>query len=204
MRHADHRFRLFVAAVTLGGASLPALFGTAPAAAGEPPAANVVAGTWQHHKATINYFGITTLYTCDGLENRVRQILLYMGARKDLKVSATGCPGPFNAPSRTAWVNADFYSLAPSPDAGAPGAVQAHWTAVNLTPRRPNFMGEGDCELMQSMKELALKNFSLRDVKYRTDCVPGEVDTYGFSVTGEALKAAASATPAPPAQARSN
>jgi hypothetical protein len=198
MRHAN-RFRQFLAAATLGGLSLPAAFGVAPAAAGESPAANSVIGTWQHHKVTINYFGITTLYTCDGLESRVRQILLYMGARNDLKVTATGCPGPFNAPSHTAWVNADFYSLAPAADPGAAGTVQANWSALELHPRRPNFMGEGDCELMQSMKDLALKNFSLRDVDYRTDCVPRELNLNGFSVTAQALKAAAPAT-----QARTN
>jgi hypothetical protein len=193
MRDANP-FRHLLAAATLGGLSLPAAFGVAEAAAGEPPAAKVVSGTWQHHKVTMNYFGITSLYTCDGLESRVRQILLYMGAREDLKVRATGCPGPFNAPSRSAWVNADFYSLAPAPDGGAPGAVQAHWTALELQPRQPRFMGEGDCELMQSMKDLALKNFSLRDVDYRTDCVPHELNLDGFSIKGEVLKAGAPAT----------
>ena len=114
-------------------------------------AGDVVNGTWQHHKATFNYVGFTTLYTCDGLEDHVRQILVHLGARKDARVSASGCPGPYNAPSRTAWVNADFYTLAPAAEAGAPDTVKARWTALEVTPRRPNFMGDGDCELVQGM-----------------------------------------------------
>ena len=114
-------------------------------------AGDVVNGTWQHHKATFNYVGFTTLYTCDGLEDHVRQILLHLGARKDARVRATGCPGPYNAPSSTAWVDADFYPLAPAADAGASDTVKARWTALEVTPRRPNFMGDGDCELVQGM-----------------------------------------------------
>jgi hypothetical protein len=190
MRYANRR-AFAAAAAMLGGWSWPA------AAGPESPTPDVVAGDWQHHKVTMNYFGITSLYTCDGLESHVREILLYFGARKDLKVTATGCPGPFNAPSRTAWVNADFYSLAPAAAAGTPGAVNARWTALKLDSMHPSFMGEGDCELIATLKDLALKNFSLRDVAYRTDCVAHEVMVDSFSVTGQALKEAA-----PAAQAR--
>jgi hypothetical protein len=124
---------------------------------------------------------------------------LYLGARKDLKVRATGCPGPFNSPSRTAFVNVDFYALVPAPGrpaAGTPAAgtpasstLNGHWTAMELTPRRPSFMGDGDCELMQGMKDFITKNFTLREVEYRTSCFPNEVTLDGFSVTGQALRA---------------
>jgi len=149
--------------------------------------ADTVSSEWQHRKLTFSYFGFTTLYTCDGLEDHVKQILLHLGARKDLKVTATGCPGPFNSPSHSAWVNVDFYALAP---AGVPGSetVKAHWTPVELTPQRPHFMGGGDCELIQGMKDLITKNFTLRAVEYRTNCVPHEVTLNGFSVKGQALR----------------
>jgi hypothetical protein len=180
MRYAN--LRAFAAAAMLGILSLAA-------SAGPESAADVVAGAWQHHKVTINYYGITSLYTCDGLETHVRQILMYLGARQDLKVTATGCPGPYDAPSRTAWVTADFYSLAPAAATAPSGAVQAHWTTLQLDSDHPSFMGEGDCELIASMKDLALKNFSLRDVEYRASCLPHEVLLDSFSVKGQALKA---------------
>jgi hypothetical protein len=163
--------------------------------AADPPAgdtvsapADFVTAAWRHHKVAFNYYGITSLFTCDGLEDHVRQILLYLGARKDAKVRASGCPGPFNAPSRSAWVDADFYALAPATDADAANTVKARWTSLDVTPRRPDFMGDGDCELIQEMKDLIIKNFSLRDLRYRADCVPHELSLDSYAIKGQALK----------------
>ena len=189
MRHTYRRYAYRMAAVWT-------LAGSAAAAAASPPA-DLVSGAWQHHKVTFNYVGFTTLYTCDGLEGHVRQILLHLGARKDAKVTASGCPGPFNTPTHTAWVNVDFYTLAPAPQGGAADTVKAHWTPLELTPRRPYFMGEGDCELIQGMKDVITQNFSLRDVEYRTDCVPHQLTLDGFAITGQALRASPAPSPAP-------
>jgi hypothetical protein len=157
------------------------------------PAADIVPGTWQHQKITINYFGITSLYSCDGLEEHVRSILLHLGARKDAKVNATGCSrGPEN-PSHTAWIQTDFYTLQPADSASAAQTVRAYWAPRELRPQRPYFMGGGDCELVEQMKDLIAKSFAMRDVLYRTDCVPHEITLDGFAITGETL------VPVPPA-----
>jgi hypothetical protein len=192
----------FGALALLACSLLPGRIVAAEAAAVAP--ADVLSSEWQHRQLSFDYSGITTLYTCDGLEDHVRQILLYLGARKDLKVRATGCPGPFNSPSRTAFVNVDFYALVPAAGGPAPGTPAAggpapgtpaapilngHWTPLELTPRRPNFMGDGDCELMQEMKDFITRNFTLRSVEYRTSCFPHEVTVDGFSVKGQALRA---------------
>jgi hypothetical protein len=150
---------------------------------------DVVTSTWQHHKVTFSYFGFTSLYTCDGLEDHVRQILLHLGARRDVHVSASGCPGPYNTPSNSAWVAADFYALTPVADAGGSDTVSARWTPLEVTPRRPSLMGDGDCELIQEMKDLIIKNFSLRDIEYRTSCVPYQLFVDGFAVKGQILRA---------------
>lgn len=192
MRHA---YRSAVWSLLIG-APLWASAGSAAAAAASSPA-DLVSGAWQHHKVTFNYVGFTSLYTCDGLESRVRQILLHLGARKDAKVTATGCPGPFNTPTHTAWVDVDFYTLAPTAESGASGTINAHWTALELTPRRPSFMGEGDCELIQGMKGVITQNFSLRDVEYRTDCVPHQVSLDGFAIKAQALRVSPAPVPAP-------
>jgi hypothetical protein len=164
----------------------------AAAEAADSAPGGLVTGVWQHHKMTFNYYGITSLYTCDGLEDHVRQILLHLGARKDVRVTATGCPGSFSTPSHSAWVNTDFYSLAPVTDAGGSATVSARWTVLEVTPRRPGFMGDGDCELVQEMKDLITKNFTLRDVQYRADCYPHEVTLDSFAVKVQTL------TPLPP------
>jgi hypothetical protein len=167
-----------------GGSSLGCAAIAADTAAGD-----IVSGAWQHHKVTFNYYGQTALYTCDGLEEQVRQILLHMGARQDAKVTASGCPGRFGTPSHTAWVDTDFYTLAPVAAAGGADTVKARWTSLDVSPRRPYFLGEGDCELIQEMKDLITQNFSLRDVDYRTSCFPNELTLDGFAVKGQTLKA---------------
>jgi hypothetical protein len=167
------------AAAVLGGLAV----GSPSTAPGE-----VVSSQWQHHKVKFNYVGFTTLYTCDGLEDHVRQILVHLGARKDISVRASGCPGPANTPSHDALVDADFYALAPATDANASDRVQGHWTALEVTPARPNFMGDGDCELMQGMKPVITQNFTLRNIEYHTDCFPHEITLNGFSLKGQALR----------------
>jgi hypothetical protein len=168
------------------GVALP-LLGAAAAAEAPVPAAQVVPGVWQHHKVTISYLGLTSLYSCDGLEEHVRSILLHLGARKDAKVRAYGCPQGPEVPSHTAWIDSDFYTLAAADSATASETVRAHWAPREVTPQQPSFMGGGDCELIEQMKDLISKSFALRDVSYRTDCVPHEINVDGFAIKGQAL-----------------
>ncbi len=153
------------------------------------PAGNIVSGTWQHRKVTFNYFGFTSSYTCDGLADHVRQILVHIGARRDAKVYADGCPGSYDKPSHSAWVDADFYALVPAADADASDTVKARWAPLELKPRRPDFMGEGDCELIRGLKDLITQNFSLRAIDYRTDCYPHELWLDSYAVKGQVLRA---------------
>jgi hypothetical protein len=174
---------LAVALVALAAISSgTACWGAAPAEASGP----IVTGEWQHHHVNFSYYGITTLYSCDGLEETVRSLLLHLGARKDAKVSAQGCPNGPSVPGRNAIVDVDFYTLSPSSDAN--DTVQAQWMPVLVNATHPSFMGHGDCELIAEMKDLISKNFSLREVSYRTDCVPHEVNIDDFTVKAQALK----------------
>ena len=184
-------------------ATFGALFVLAlPAARAAPPDADtVVDSAWQHHRVKFDYTGHTTLYTCSGLELQVAQVLHYLGARADTKVHASGCQG-LDRPSRFAWVDADFYTLTPAvaagastadagaltPDAGAGPQIKAHWSAAELTPQHPSFNSDGNCELFESMKDVILKNFTLREFDYRTSCVPHSLSPNGFHIKGDVLK----------------
>ena len=108
-----------------------------------------VAGSWQARKDTFDFYGITTLYSCSSLEDRVKEILILFGARKDMQVFATGCARGNTELSHFATVRAEFYTLAPAALAGGAGVVNAQWTALELSPRHPFFMGDGDCELVK-------------------------------------------------------
>ena len=182
MRHSNRLHALLSGAIALLSAcTWTCVAAAAPAAEQQP-----VASTWQHHSATFHYFGIIARYSCAGIEDHVRSLLLYFGARADLKVKANGCPHEI-APGRVASLDADFYTLAPAADAGAPDAVNARWTAVVVNSSRPIIMSDGDCELLAQMKDLIANNFTLRALSYRTDCVPQEIN--GFSVKAQVLKA---------------
>lgn len=152
-------------------------------AAASPQPEDALPVEWEHHHASFSYVGITTAYNCDSLAGQVRRILLYLGARNDLTVAAQGCP--LDRPSRTARVEADFFVPAPAET----GAMSANWTAVRLDAQNPRFMTRGDCELMEGLKDLVVKNFHLRDLEYTTRCSPHELSNADFSVTGAAPKA---------------
>ena len=157
--------------------------GTALAAA-----ENVQPSVWEHHQATTAWFGQTTHYTCSGLENTLRQILLYFGARSDLKVEAS-CPDQID-PVRTAVVKTDFYSLKPAPT-GAADTISAQWVPVKLTPQSPSqapFLGTSECELIFQFKDLLTKSFSFRNLNYQASCFPHYVSLLDYYVHGQVLK----------------
>jgi hypothetical protein len=176
----SHQNRLFAAA--LGAIAL----GCGPAMADAPQAT-----TWQHHHENFTYFGITALYSCDGLEGKISQILLFLGARKDLRVQAGGCPRGSSSPSRMATVTADFDTLSAAADAPAAQIVQAQWTPFKLDARHPMFMGEGDCELMRAVQPMLTRDFSLRSLDYSVACTPHQLSIADFGVRGEVLKSSA-------------
>jgi hypothetical protein len=159
------------------------------AAATGGAAQSVESAVWKEHKAKFHYYGMTSLYTCDGIEGKVKQILVAMGARADAKVSASGCEHGMSAPSKTAWVSAQFHTLQPSAPGDTAAPVKAKWANVEIAPRRPLFMGEGECELVDQLRKTISENFVLRDVDYRTSCMPRQITLADYRVTAKALVA---------------
>jgi hypothetical protein len=177
---------LAVAAVLLGvGAKAPAT------AIPEPQSA-----VWQAHHVQFDYFGITARYTCDGIEDQVKQILLYLGARRDAKVNASGCPLGGSSLSRSIFVVADFTTLSLASPNGNNGvtATLADWIPIQVESRRPSFMSDGDCELIEQMRKLVTESFSWRGtLSYSASCTPHETQMHDYSIQGEILKPAVAA-----------
>jgi hypothetical protein len=183
MRVADMAKVTVMAAVLASGAALAA---SAPASDQAGSAAQ-----WRTQTLKFDYSGFTTRYTCDGLEDKVRDILLTFGARKGVKVQATGCSDGRNRPSKFAWVSAEFSSLVPAADPAAADNVKSEWSRVQLAPNRPSFMGAGECELVEQIRDLLQKGFTLRNADFRTNCVPHQVSVADYAVSAEVLKPAA-------------
>src|SRR5437762_588859 len=75
-----------VAAHTCGAATPPQSGSPAAPVTGIPMAA-----VWREQHLEFFYMGRTSRYSCDGLRDKVRAMLLDLGARRDLKISAAGC-----------------------------------------------------------------------------------------------------------------
>ena len=161
-------------------------------AAGNAAAAEAdhVNGVWQHHKVRFDYMSVTTLYTCSGLELKVQSILGALGARPGAKVRTGGCLGRDNTPARQAWVMMEFDSLAPPGDASQPQPIDAGWMPLLIESHRPSFMADGDCELINAMKNIIIQNFSLRGLDYVTHCIAHGQTLDSYSIKGEVLRAA--------------
>ncbi len=151
--------------------------------------ANATPAQWQEHKGSIDYFGLTSRFSCTGIESQIKHVLKTLGARKDMTVDASSCNanGMSMGPSLTVLVH--MYSLAPA-DSNTAAPVMASWAPVEIKPKHPSFMDDGDCELIDHMHEFITKNFSAQNLDYRASCTPHEITLDSFAVHGEFLQTA--------------
>lgn len=178
MRSIKSLAALAGAALCIGGGAATAL----------AAADNTLPSVWEHHQASTAFFGQTSHYTCAGIEDTLKHVLLYLGARPDLKVTAS-CPDPI-APVKSAVVQTDFYSLQPA-SSGAANTISGEWVPIELTPQSPSrapYLDTSECELVYQFKDLFTKAFSFRDLKYHTACFPHSVTLLDYSVQGQVLK----------------
>jgi hypothetical protein len=75
-------------ALAVAGLMCFAPFGPADAqnAAGMP-----IAAVWKEQRLNFFYMGRTSRYSCEGLRDKVRAMLLDLGARRDIRVTALDC-----------------------------------------------------------------------------------------------------------------
>jgi len=151
-----------------------------PLWAADELAGSPVPAVWKEQRLDFSYMGRTARYSCEGLRDKMRSLLLDLGARRDLKVSLLGCSSPV------------------LPDAAAkplrPGdlsAVQARYESFTLTSDAFRNYGVGDCELVEEFARQILPKFATKDVKQDITCVPYQASGSRFFVRGEILRAGA-------------
>jgi hypothetical protein len=103
--------RVLVASVPLFVAPLVAVGqGDAPSTSGADTASQPVMAVWVEKEINFPYKGLTSYYTCTGIENKVSEILRAIGARPGFKVTARSCirdagaRGPFAGVEPMPWV----------------------------------------------------------------------------------------------------
>jgi hypothetical protein len=189
------------AAAALTVVACGAVFADAPAS--NPPSEWAV---WAPKELRFTYQGFTSHYSCDGLRQRVREVLLELGARKDLEVRELGCAGPAGAPTPFPGVSVTMHVLQPASGKGGGTAmptVPAHWKTIDLTAGRDPLEVAGDCELIEQIKQRLLPQFTVRDVEYSSSCVPHQLSVGSIRlkaqvlVPAEAPAAAGTGAPAP-------
>jgi len=159
---AAGRLVLLTAALVLGWLGVGTSAPVAAADSGDG------AAVWVPKELNFRYVGFTTKYSCDGLRDKVRRILLQLGARADLKVTGYGCIS-VNTPETTPGVHIAMHVLQPA--SATPGqTVAAHWKTVDLLADR-NLVDAGlDCELVSQLDRDVLPLFAPRHVDYSAAC----------------------------------
>ena len=184
-----------------GNAAQPAAAGSDTASQG----AELQSAHWESRKISFTYMGIGTKYSCDGLEDSVRQLLLVAGARKqDLNIRSQGCIHGFGYPEPFPGVEGTFSVLVPDAGQPAAGAVAAQWTPVDVVRDRGleafwDSINGGDCQLLEQFKKQILPLFSTRGVNFRSSCFPYTATLGAITLKLQALKPLPSAAPAPAA-----
>ena len=149
-----------------------------------------VAAVWVPKHVQFVYQGFTTHYSCDGLQDKIRDMLEKLGAH-DLKVRQMGCIRP-SGPTLFPGVTVDMSVLVPASSAeaakakNAGSAVQADWKNAVLMPENASFDEQGNCELIEQFKRTFLPLFTTRNVKYGSTCVPHQI-TLGTHLSAEVL-----------------
>ena len=145
---------------------------------------------WKKHEYSFVAMGFTSTYSCDGLADKLRTLLLAAGARSDAKVRPGACPGGFGQPEKMARAQLTFHTLEPAPDTAAESErVKAEWKPVAFGIDKPRQLGRGDCELVEQFATGVLPMFSTRNLVNHTSCVPHQNSGSHIDVRFESLSA---------------
>jgi hypothetical protein len=130
---------------------------------------------WTEKEVTFVYQGFTTKYSCDGLRDKMRSVLLDLGAqKKGLKVQQLGCSSASGRPDPFPGVRVKMKVLQPAAgtadDKGPP--VAAHWKPVDLKLRDSFTTDSGECELVEQIRHKIVPLFATRNVDLKTNCIP--------------------------------
>ena len=163
-------FKRLLASLAVAAAAATA--GAVMAAESPAPVEN---GVWQKHDMTFQYMGFTSIYSCDGLVDKLKQLLLLSGARSDAKSRVAGCTNISGGPDRMAGARLQFYTL--TQDSSAKGdAGQGVWRDVKLASVRSRDLEPGDCELVEQFRDMVLKKmFTVRNLQDNVHCIPHQV-----------------------------
>jgi hypothetical protein len=148
-----------------------------------------VAAVWKEQHLSFVYMGRTSRYSCDGLRDKVRAMLLDLGARRDIRVSAVGCEGSLG-PSLNIVVSTPALPAAAAKPLhpGDLAAVDARFESFTITSDPFRNMEIADCELVEEFTRQILPKLVTRELKQDITCVPFQQSGSRFLVRGKILR----------------
>ncbi|HEY0745150.1 MAG TPA: hypothetical protein VGD63_00510 [Steroidobacteraceae bacterium] len=155
-------------------------------------------GEWQKHEYSFVSMGFTSTYSCDGLADILKQLLISAGARGDAKAQPGACARGFGRPETLARANLIFYSLSPVSQAADGQKIDGIWRPVTFAVRSPRQLMLGDCELVEQFRAQVLPLFTTRNIVEKTTCVPHQESGSVIDLKFESLSAAPPSTAARP------
>jgi hypothetical protein len=148
------------------------------------------AGVWQKHDYSFQFMGFTSTYSCDGLADKLKTLLIASGARSDATARAGACASGFGRPDKFARADLTFYTLAPADSVTSDSKpVDGAWIPVAISRYRPRELGTGDCELVEQFRSNVLGMFTTRNVENRTTCVPHQLSGSDIDLKFESFAA---------------
>lgn len=171
-------------------------FAGAVAAAQPAPVGNPIAAVWKERHVDFVYSGRTARFSCDGLRDKVRALLLDLGARRDVKIAANTCRDGTRVHAESMQPSLSIVFSAPAlPDAAAKPlragdlvATDARFETFTITSDAFRNMGIGDCELVEEFARQILPLLAARDVKQHIQCAEFQESGNRFWVKGQILR----------------
>jgi hypothetical protein len=180
----------------------------------------VVSAVWMEREVTLYYMGFTSYYSCEGLRGQVTRILKELGARPGFKVTARHCAqpsGPEWSPSvrivaalpveATPEVLAELASDASKRELVARVQGKSPDEATAQFPARPrrvefvsgglSFLKDGDCELMEQMRDRVFGTLGVKVIESSLQCIPRQVSIGSIRMTVEVLEPLSAPNPVP-------
>ena len=156
-----------------------------------------MAAVWRERHVEFSYRGRTSRYSCNGLREKVRALLLDLGVRRDLTIVPLGCRDYDREPSGAVEPKLEIAFSSPAlraaaatqPQEGDRDAIDARFEPFSIETDALRNMGIGDCELVQEFARQLLPKLAARKVKQDVHCVPDQPGGSRFLVRGEILKA---------------
>jgi hypothetical protein len=154
-----------------------------------------VPAVWKERHVDFVYRGRTARYSCEGLRDKVRAMLMDLGARRDVKIVAVGCEDNYRLRVSQQPSLSIVFSSPALPDssskplrAGDLAATDARFETFTITGDAFRNMGIGDCELVEEFARQILPKLVTRNVRRDIKCVPYQPSGSRFLVHGEILK----------------